>query len=63
MEVQCYCCENFVYYDRDYYFNKEYNLNDKSISQFSHAKSSDSEEVILMAYTQLAQEKNQYLVP
>lgn len=41
----------------DYYFNKESNDNDKGVTQFAHAASSDSKELILLAYTQLAQDK------
>lgn len=36
-EVQCYCCQKFGHYARDFYFNKEYNWCDKGVTQFAHA--------------------------
>lgn len=56
-EVQCYCCQKFGHYAIDCYFNEEANENDKGVTQFSHAGSNDSEKVVLMADTQLDQEK------
>lgn len=50
-KFQCFCCQKFGHYARDCYFNKESKDNDEGLAQFSHARSSDSEEAILMADT------------
>jgi len=55
-EVWFYCCKTFAYYERDCYYNKDSNLSDKIEGQFSHAGSNDSDQVLLMANTQLAQD-------
>lgn len=41
-------------YVKDCYFNIELKENDNGVTQFSHTGSNDSEEVILMADSQLA---------
>lgn len=56
-EFQCYYCQKFGHYARDCYFNKESKENNNGVVQFAHARSNDSEEVILMGDTQLAQDK------
>lgn len=56
-EVKFFCFQKFGHYTRDYYFNKESKENDKRVAQFAHAGSIDLKEVILMADTQLDQEK------
>lgn len=52
-EVQCYCCQKFGHYVRDYYYN-ENNDEDKGVAQFAHDGSNESEDVILMVPTHLA---------
>ncbi|XP_050877038.1 uncharacterized protein LOC127080786 [Lathyrus oleraceus] len=55
-EVQCYCCQKFGHYVRDYYYN-ENNDEDKGVAQFAHDGSNESEDVILMVPTHLASKK------
>jgi len=53
-QVQCYCCQKFGHYVTDCYRNKDSNASDKDEAQLAHAGNGDSDEVMLMANTQLA---------
>lgn len=55
-EVQCYCCQKFGHYVRDYCYNKNKD-EDKCVAQFVDDGSSDAEEVILMGATHFPLDK------
>ena len=57
-EMQCYNCQSFGHYARDYRRKKAARVKDSNEAQYERAGDSDSDEVLLMVNTQLNTEKN-----